>query len=241
MHDALPPYTVRVSPRAKRVLLKIKPGHGLEVVVPRGFDKRRVPAVVRDRREWIAATMQRMREQAREAGAGADPFAGGWELPDTVCLLATGQEVRVAYREEQDERLRLAQENGGLLLRGPVGNAAACREALRAWLKREARTHLGELLHGLARHHGLAFAGLQIRRQKTRWGSCSMHGSISLNCKLMFLPPELARYVALHELCHTKHLNHSPAFWKMLQGLEPDARRLDRTLRAGWSYVPDWA
>jgi len=63
---------------------------------------------------------------------------------------------------------------------------------------------------------------------------------VSLNCSLVFLRPEVVRYLFVHELAHLKHMNHSPAFWRLVQTLEPDYRRLDRELLAGWRTVPLW-
>jgi hypothetical protein len=64
---------------------------------------------------------------------------------------------------------------------------------------------------------------------------------ISLNCKLLFLAPELVRHVLVHELCHTVELNHSPRFWALVQRFEPDARTLRRRMRDAWRDVPVWA
>jgi predicted metal-dependent hydrolase len=70
-----------------------------------------------------------------------------------------------------------------------------------------------------------------VRSQKTRWGSCSFNNNISLNVKLTRLPQELIDYVILHELAHTRIKNHGREFWKMLDGLIGDAKKLDRRLR----------
>jgi predicted metal-dependent hydrolase len=86
----------------------------------------------------------------------------------------------------------------------------------------------------------LSFSRIQIRRQRTRWGSCSATGTISLNVCLMFLDPAVVRYLYVHELCHTRHMNHSPRFWALVEHHEPDSRRLDRQLLRGWQAVPAW-
>jgi len=71
---------------------------------------------------------------------------------------------------------------------------------------------------------------LRIRDQRSRWGSCNSRGTISLNRRCALLPVELQDYVYLHELCHLQHMNHSPAFWHLLEQLMPDARQRRREL-----------
>jgi predicted metal-dependent hydrolase len=80
----------------------------------------------------------------------------------------------------------------------------------------EARKKIISRLHQLAKQHGFTYNKVSIRNQRTRWGSCSAKGNISLNMKLVALPPELFDYVILHELVHTKIHNHSKRFWKEL-------------------------
>lgn len=74
-------------------------------------------------------------------------------------------------------------------------------------------------------------SALQIRAQKSRWGSCSGTGTISLNVYLTFLPEKLRHYVFLHELCHLKHPHHQKAFWDELEKLCPGCLQLRRELR----------
>ncbi len=80
----------------------------------------------------------------------------------------------------------------------------------------EARKKIISRLHQLAKQYGFTYNRVSIRNQRTRWGSCSGKGNISLNMKLVALPPELFDYVILHELVHTRIHNHSQKFWKEL-------------------------
>jgi len=82
--------------------------------------------------------------------------------------------------------------------------------------KVKAKTQIINRLRQLARQYGFAFNKVSVRNQRTRWGSCSARGNISLNIKLVALPPELRDYVLLHELLHTRIHNHSKRFWKEL-------------------------
>ncbi|NJR66755.1 MAG: M48 family metallopeptidase, partial [Leptolyngbyaceae cyanobacterium CRU_2_3] len=81
---------------------------------------------------------------------------------------------------------------------------------------------------------------IAVRGQKTIWASCSSKKNISLNYKLMFLPPELVRYVFIHELCHTAHLNHSENFWAFVEEKAPDYQLYDTELNKAWCYIPPW-
>src|SRR5262249_44058438 len=79
------------------------------------------------------------------------------------------------------------------------------------------------------------------KRQRTRWASCSRRKTLSLNSKLLFLPPELVEYVLTHELCHLVEMNHSTRFWAVLAEHCPQFREFDTRLRDMWKVVPRWA
>lgn len=96
----------------------------------------------------------------------------------------------------------------------------------------EARGLLLSRLRELADRHGFQFNKATVRNQRTLWGSCSPRNNINLNVNLLRLPEELRDYVILHELVHTRHKNHSRAFWQELDGLVGSGKRLQRQLRA---------
>ena len=93
-----------------------------------------------------------------------------------------------------------------------------------------ARKQLIDRLDYLAQKHGYQYNRVFIRKQKTRWGSCSGKNNINLNVNLVRLPDELRDYTILHELVHTRIKNHGKRFWAQLDGLLGDARKLDRAL-----------
>ncbi|CDE01935.1 metal-dependent hydrolase [Roseburia sp. CAG:471] len=82
-----------------------------------------------------------------------------------------------------------------------------------------------------AKRMGVDYGRITIREQKTRWGSCSSKGNLNFNWKLVLLDPELQDYVVVHELAHRREMNHSVAFWKVVEAELPDYRERRRRLK----------
>jgi predicted metal-dependent hydrolase len=95
-------------------------------------------------------------------------------------------------------------------------------------------------VEALANLMGVPYSKVSIRRQRSRWGSCSVRGTISLNACLLFQRPEVVDYLIVHELMHVKHMNHSARFWQAVERHCPGWRVLDRELLQGWRHVPRW-
>jgi predicted metal-dependent hydrolase len=187
----IPAYNVRESKRARRVTIKVSSRAGLEVVVPVGFDQSELPAILQAKAGWITNNLQKTRP------------VEGLDRPDFVGLRLLGETWRTEYYSSPDERLSLSEREGNLLsLTGPVDDPAGVAAALNQWLQRRAKDVLVPWLHRLSAQLSLPFSRATVRRQRTKWGSCSSEKSISLNRNLLFLPEPMARYVLVHELCH---------------------------------------
>ena len=237
LDDELPEmgqYFVRESARAKHVSLRVIAGIGLEVTIPRRFSRRLIPQVIRDNGDWIR---RQFRKQAKEL----NPEFLCWP-PPRLRLAAVDEVVHVHYERSPQAAVTFSwdQQQTELHLAGSVQDKSAVRAALASALKAKATNELLPWLATLAQQHALSYRKSVIRGQRTLWGSYSSSGTLSLNYKLLFLPPELTRYVLLHELAHTRHLNHSRRFWALLTTLEPAARELDKALGAAAKLVPPW-
>lgn len=97
--------------------------------------------------------------------------------------------------------------------------------------KEEARACLEERIALWGKVMAVYPKRISIRSMKTRWGSCSGRGNISLNYKIMFLPEELQDYIVVHELCHLKEANHSRRFWSEVEAILPDYKKCHRKIR----------
>ena len=105
-------------------------------------------------------------------------------------------------------------------------------------LAEKAMAVIPEKVKHFASLFGVDYGRITIRNQRSRWGSCSSKGNLNFNCLLMFLPDEVVDSVVAHELCHRKHMNHSPAFYAEVERVFPDYRRCSKWLKAnGAEYM----
>lgn len=211
--------------------VRVFPGGRVEIVVPVGTRSRTVQQFVSHHRRWIDRKIQELRHLVSE------PVDS---LPQTVFFQAIDRRLTVEYRDAPGP-FRVSETADGILVSGELLRLPLLRHTLHRWLLHTAHAQLVPWLGSVADRHGLEFARVQVRRQRTRWGSCSRSGTISINACLMFQPADVVRYLFVHELAHTVHLNHSRRFWRLVEHLEPGWQTLDRELARGWQHVPHWA
>jgi hypothetical protein len=216
------PVRVRVHARARSVRLLIRRAQGLVVTVPPGYDLRRLSEVLNQNREWVERTLQEL------------PAVPLQYRPNPIVLAAVGEAWTVGYESGDARRVTLRQlADRRLQVSGAIDHADAVRRVLAAWLIRQGRRRLVPWLLKLADELGFRVARVAVRMQNTRWGSCSTRNAISLNARLLLLPPRLVRFVMIHELVHTRHRNHSAAFWAAVAELVPEYRTLRAETRHG--------
>lgn len=163
-------------------------------------------------------------------------------LPDEIYLPALGERFIVQYRKTASRSVQARSNGDGMLVvSGRVEDGREVMLGLRRWLVRQTRASLYPWLDELSTQAGLPFGTVSVRGQRTRWASCSSRGNINLNYRLLFLSPDVVRYILNHELCHTVHLNHSRNFWQALSSLEPGYRFLNSSAKKGMGEVPEWA
>lgn len=97
--------------------------------------------------------------------------------------------------------------------------------------KTHARAVINERVRHFADMHAFLYGRITIRNQRRRWGSCSKRGNLNFNYRLIFLPTHLMDYVVVHELCHLREFNHSPAFWKEVESILPEYRSHKKELQ----------
>lgn len=160
-------------------------------------------------------------------------------LPQRIDLPAIDDNWTVEWQPGQSAGLESCRLRKRLSLGHP--RALDAIGSLQHWLKLEARRHLPDWLALVAQDTGHRYRRVSVRLQRGRWGSCSSTGTISLNAKLLMLPPDAVRYVLVHELSHTVQMNHSRAFWDEVARHQPDWQQQVRDIRALQRTLPTWA
>jgi len=238
--ETLISYQVRESSRAKRVSLRVlAPDGRVEVVLPSGHDGAASAAMMVElHRDWIVRQQRKLIAMGMEA---QPPLS----LPQQIDMLAISKTVIVEYAQRDGAALKLemrAQEQDPqLVLSGDCRDLHAVALQLCAFLIAVAKQHLPAWIMRLAAQHSLQPNRITIRRQHTRWGSCSAKGNIALNAKLLLLPPPLVESVMLHELAHLRHLHHAPSYWGFLARMDADYSVHRVELRQKGHALPAWA
>jgi predicted metal-dependent hydrolase len=223
-------WEVRVSWRIRQARLQIKPYGGLEVVIPPRFPRREIPRLVAQHADWVRRHLSRQAQRRDAIG-----------LPELVRFAFDDTRVAVIYRHAGDALnydLFAPPADETWIIEGD--DYARRMRALRQRIRERAWAQFPPLLEAISTRCGLEFRRLGIRSQKTRWGSCSRNGTISLNDQLLFVPRETVEYLMIHELCHTRHLNHSKRFWALVARHCPDYRQHERMLGQPQGLIPEW-
>lgn len=206
---------------SRSIRLTIAPTRAVRVTMPYWVPYATGVAFVRSKTAWIQNQLDRQQPAVLEPGRQIGKthtldFKTGPQVFTTTSRLS-GNNIIVTYPSQlswDDEAVQ----------------TKAKQAAIRA-LRREAEQALPARLHDLALEHGFHYRSVTVKHLKRRWGSCDQHHDIVCNLFLMQLPWDLIDYVLLHELTHTKHLNHSPEFWNEMDRLLPNVTARRRQLR----------
>jgi predicted metal-dependent hydrolase len=195
----------RVSTKAKRISIRIT-RKGPELVLPKNCDIATGYKFLLSKESWVRQKLKQANEVEK---VHADPNL----------LPFFGKMHRLLYIDS-------GKRTGQVLIRDDVievrNHPLSQNKTLIAFLKDRLLAYIASRVEVLSETHGFRYSRIRITNAKSKWGSCSSKSVLAFNWRLVFAPHEMVEYVIIHELCHTTEMNHSKAFWRLVEGIYPD-------------------
>ena len=211
------------NPRARRYLLRLRPDGAVRVTIPRGGSATEARRFAERNTDWIAQTLQRQ--------AARPVRSRQWTMGTSI--LFRGENVVI----------ETATDSGGSTIRfdseilSVSDITADLRPAIEQHLWRLAALELPPRVQAFAAQHQVHINRITVRNQRSRWGSCSRRGTISLNWRLIQTPTPVQDYIILHELMHVREMNHSAKFWREVKSVCPNYEAAEIWLKQNVSLL----
>ena len=202
--------------RARRYVLRMRPDGSARVTIPRGGSAAEAQRFAERNRTWLERQLQRLAAEPRQPAI--------WTVGTEIYF--RGELAKIARATNGEPAIQLAAETIAIPDAG-----ADLRSPIELQLRKLAAQELPRVLRELAVVHQFPARRVTVRNQKSRWGSCSRHGSISLNWRLIQTPAFVRDYIILHELCHLREMNHSARFWREVERVCPDFGAAEKWLK----------
>jgi predicted metal-dependent hydrolase len=205
------------NPKARRYVLRLRPDGSARVTIPRGGSAAEARRFADRNKGWLERQLQRQAAQPKRP----PEWLSGTEI------LFRGEPVRLESGMNGEKGIVRIGREAVIVPQG----ASNLRPEIERYLWNLAAKELPPRVSEFAALHQLPARRVTVRNQKSRWGSCSRRGTISLNWRLIQTPPFVRDYIILHELCHLKEMNHSRRFWREVERVCPDYRIAERWLK----------
>lgn len=213
--------------RRSRVGISISPAGHVVLDAPPSTGRDEMISLVYEHRRWLKYRLTKVKEETSHMGKL------GYKPGEIIRFL--GKSLILEHHDSSEF------VQAGQTLRAPFGNEASVREGVRNWYRQQAQTVFAGVLEGLLYLPWLEseLPSWRHRFMKSQWGSCSAKGVISLNTHLVRTPVRLIEFVAMHELCHLKHRDHSRRFYSLLSQYMPDWSARSKELALNISLLLD--
>ncbi|UIJ74444.1 YgjP family zinc-dependent metalloprotease [Acinetobacter sp. SH20PTE14] len=218
----LPEIQITRKLRATRLRLRVEPTQ-IKLTVPQFCTQRQVQDFLKQSEQWMIETWQKQQEKTGQIDK---------TLPVELKLFNLEQPLSIVYKVQKNSFI-LDEEKHQLFI-----SVRQPEQYLKSFVIAYAKEYLPIYLKQVSSETGLKYGDCSIRQPKTRWGSCSAKHDIMLNSGLVLFPLEITRYVAVHELAHTKHFDHSLNFWEEVEKHDSNYKDHRKTLKSG--VMPWW-
>ncbi|HNX05632.1 MAG TPA: SprT family zinc-dependent metalloprotease [Opitutales bacterium] len=218
---AVVPFRLRRSARNRYLRVSVRDTGEVILSVPASVSDAGALDFMRSQAEWLVRTLGRLPPRRRdiEEHLRAEPW-----------LSLDGSRAHVMLDQSRLRTHWVADPKREEAIIRCVKDAQNSDDELAKALLEMARQFVPTRARQLAERHGLSIGSVRIRNQRTLWGSCTGDGNLSINWRIILLPPELHDHILLHELAHLTHMNHSRAFYAVLRRYDPDADRNDHRI-----------
>lgn len=210
-----------IRQRRKSVTIHIEDNLSIIVKAPYSISQKEIDQIVIKHEAWIKKTLQDKKELAKQK-----------DWINNEELLYLGQKLHVYIHEAPTKKLEVSVTDGTLTIVTPnKKDHFLIKTQVETYTKEQGLKLFTTLTDKYCKLLGCDYRSLTLRRQKTRWGSCSSKGGLSYNIRLMSAPIEVIEYVVLHEVMHLRHFDHSPAFWAAIAKVMPDYKTRQQYLK----------
>lgn len=225
-------YTITYSAR-KSIEIRIEPSGILKIKAPKGTKQEYINRILEKKGSWIENKVQLIIDRGKVTKRH---FSTGEKI------FYLGDEIDLTVHRHDINQVKINKLNGELVMTIP---AKMHTEEIKVYLEQFYKQTLKSIIIERIPHFSNQLHHtpnkITIRNQKTRWGSCSSSGNLNFNYRLLMAPGEVIDYIIVHELCHLEHMNHSKAFWNLVEKMMPDYRLKEKWLKEhGQLLNLDW-
>ncbi len=220
------PILIQYNRRQKHIRLRINSESRIVLSAPIGTSHSKIQGVLKHKQEWLVSKIQETQQGLKQNNPTEKvylegrPFLVEFENPELSIY-----SLVVDYEQHK------------VCISGDPANQQQITDALEGWLRKEAKQRLVSRAEIVSEELGIPYKKIFLRNQRTRWGSSSTRGNISLNWRTVMAPPGVQRYLLIHELVHQKHMNHSTRFWQEVGRRCPGYRQHEAWLKQNRALI----
>ncbi|ELZ46095.1 hypothetical protein C463_04881 [Halorubrum californiense DSM 19288] len=192
--------------------------HGVTVVIPQNEDIQ-PSKILRENAAWVV-DKQRSYEAYREQIPDRT-----FEVGESFPLLGKDRELVI------ESRTKNGVDEDTIRLRESAVKQSSVKQVLENFYRRQARDFFTNRIEQYAERMDVEYDKIEVRNQRTKWGSCSTTGTLGLNWRLLMAPPDVAEYVVIHELAHLREQNHTDEFWSYVEEYDSSYKEHNRWLK----------
>lgn len=212
--------------KRKTIAISFDRDGNLCVKAPYFVSTRTIELFLKEKEAWINATSKRLENQRKQELLTRRPLENG----DVFSLL--GDKLTLTVIREERQRGKVVSAPGRIILHVPFSaDYEMKRELIEKWYRKEAAEIIRQKAEEFAKLLKVSYEDIRIKDQKSRWGSCSSKGNLNFNYRIIMAPETVCDYVVIHELCHLVHMDHSPAFWSLVESVCPTYRQYVKWLK----------